>query len=461
MDSEEIEIEMPDLADFQQEWLRDKHRFVFIEGATGTGKTFVYEAQHFRLSHAPVNLGDEYWWIDPTLAQARSVFDGLVRKLDAFGVRDMYKISQMPMSITTPTGGVMRFLTADNPDYFYGIKNVRNIIVNEFTRCRITIWDALLTVANKTGCRITLIGNYQGESSAWHLKIKSMDGDPNVRYFKTTAQRAIDAGIMPKDRMETARRALSEGMFAALYLCEGTTDPSLLVEYGAVTDLFTNSHVPEGQPALTCDIALHGSDEFVMGLWSGMILKDIEVFAKLDAKKVLAIIEGKATAYSVPRSRIVYDADGLGAYLKGYLSGGTSFQGGTVSIPLMDHKLSYHNLRSQCHFLTADRINARTMWVATEKYREQIEQEIFACLRTSGQNAAGQWCVYPKDAPEVGAKARLGRSPDKFDMMQMRMLLELQAAPKFVAGLAEQAQRKRVSFKRPSQHEGNTPFKGR
>lgn len=465
----DIEIEMPDLAPFHREWLGCTHPIMAIEGATGIGKTFCYEAHHFKLGHRPVNAGDEFWWIDPTLAQARSIFDGIVRKLDAAGVRDLYKISQQPMSITTPTNGVLRFLTADNPDYFYGIKNVRNIIVNEFTRCRPSIMPALITVANKTGARIQLIGNYQGETSAWHLWIREMDGDASFKYFKTTAPQAIAEGkkipelatwaIDLETGMERSRRMMSAGMFAALYMCEGTTDPTLLVEYGAVSDLWTNEHVPEGKPSLICDVAFQGSDRFVMGRWSGNRLKEIEVFTKRTPDEVENIVKGKAIAYNVPRSSIVFDGDGMGHYLKSYLQGATSYQGGAVAHPQQGQKMSYVNLRAQTHFLTADAINAREYYIETQAFRSELEQEIFACLRTNGQDASGRWGIYPKDHAVDGAKARLGRSPDIFDMFHMHKFLSLAEAPLFVDGLKTVAEhRKKVSFKRTANGEGNTNF---
>lgn len=458
----EIDIEMPDLAPFQQEWINAPERFVFVEGATGTGKTFVFEPQLFKEAHSPVNNGDEYWWISPTLKQAGAVFDDLCRNIEAAELMDVYQVSQQPMSITTPTGGVMRFLTADNPDFLYGIRNVRRIVGDEFTRWRISMWPALLTVANKTGARITFIGNYMGEGSAWHLLIKHVQNDQDFRYFRTPATEAVAAGIMPAERFETARRTLSAGMFAALYLCEGTTDPALLVEYGAVSDLWTNDHVPEGAPALTCDIALQGSDLFVVGRWSGLRLKELEVFSKREPQEVEAIIKGKATTYNVPRSRIVYDADGLGAYLKGYLQGAVAYNGGGVAWPIAGHKLNYQNLRAQCHFLAANAINARTMAIDTPVDRELMHEEILACLRHSGQDAAGRWGIVSKDHATDGSRVRLGRSPDRFDIVPMRFALELRPAGAVVESLHDAAERKRITFaKRSRIDDRHTPFKGR
>ena len=77
---------------------------------------------------------------------------------------------------------------------------------------------------------------------------------------------------MPRQAFDTARATLPEPVFKALYLCEGSADPSLLVSYGAVADLWTNEHVLEGQPSLTCDIALHGSDRFVVTAWRGLVI---------------------------------------------------------------------------------------------------------------------------------------------------------------------------------------------
>lgn len=443
---------LPTLAPFQQPWIEATERFVAIEGATGTGKTYVWEPELFAAAHEPTNAGDEYWWIAPTIAQARAVYENVKRSLDASGTRHLYRCVDTLREIHTPEGGILCYKTGEDPDNLFGIRNVRMIVVDEFTRCRMALWPALLSVANKTGCRIIFIGNYQGDDTEWHLWVKKMEATDGFRYFVNTAPQAVECGIMPRSAFDTARATLPESVFNALYLCQGSADPSLLVQHTAVADLWYNAHVPDGQPALTCDIALHGSDRFVMHAWRGLRLAEITVMTKREPQEVEAIIKGKAIEHQVPRSRIVYDADGLGAYLRGYLQGATPYHGGHAAHQQGNVKMAYQNLRSQCHYLAADAINARTMWIQTAAYREELEPEILACLRSSGQDAALRYGVVSKNSTDPklpGAKLRLGRSPDLFDPIPMRMLLELAPAPMFVDGLkAVVESRRKVKFRR-------------
>lgn len=458
----EIEIELPTLAPFQQQWVDATERFLCIEGATGTGKTYVWEPELFQNAHSPKNKGDEFWWIAPTISQAKAVYDNIKRSLEDAGVIGYYRCLDNVREIHTPEGGILCYKTGEDPNTLFGIRNVRMIVVDEFTRCRKSLWPALLTVANKTGARIIFIGNYRGEDTDWHLWVKQMISEnvAGFRYFRTTAIEAMDAGIMSAEAFNTAKATMSDGEFNALYLCQGSADPSLLVRYDAVADLWYNAHVPKGEPALTCDIAMHGSDRFVMEAWAGMVLTEITVMTKREPQEIESIIKGKALEHGVGRSRIVYDADGMGAYLRGYLQGATPYQGGTAAVLQDGQKMSYQNLRSQCHYLAADRINSRGMWIATSAYRDELEPEIIACLRSSGQDAAGRYGIVPKDGKGgkdingniiLGSKQRLGRSPDLFDPIAMRMYLELAPAPMFAKGLDAINQAKRVRLRsRPS-----------
>ena len=60
-----------------------------------------------------------------------------------------------------------------------------------------------------------------------------------------------------------------------------------------------------------------------------------------------------AEKHYVMRANIVYDADGLGSFLKGYLSGAKPFNNG--GSPLVDKQ--YKNLKSECGYALAKKIN--------------------------------------------------------------------------------------------------------
>lgn len=459
----EVEWQYPKLYPFQQEWFDGRKPITAIEGGSYTGKTHTFEPFLFKRAHEATRTGKEFWWVAPTTNQAKEVYSSIKRELTTAGVLNGidYRCNDTERSIFMPGGGVWVGKTAEEPDNLFGNRQVEEIVGDEFTRWRFSVLKALVSVATKNSAWMTFIGNFQGDTTAWHTWIKSMHGDPDFAYFRTPTTRAVEEGLMPRHLFERAQRTLTPPEFAALYLCEGADDKSSLVEYAAVGDLWLNDHVPEGRPYLTCDIALQGSDRFVMHRWSGWRLKEIEVFEKMEASKVVDIIKGKATAYSVPRSHIAFDGDGVGMYLNSYLEGASEYRGGTTYIQQHGQVQTFHNLRAQTHFGVANLINQRGILIEDRRLQHQMEQEVFACLRTNGQDASGRWGIWPKDHATEGAKMRLQRSPDLFDPIPMRMFLELTPTPIFAEGLKQQAQRKRVSFRPKSKHEGNTNFQGR
>lgn len=468
-----IEIEMPELYPFQAEWMRDTRQIVTIEGCTSSGKTYIHIPWFVGQAHQPVNRGDEFWWVGPSVDKAKEVFNDIVRSIEAAGARHEYEINKSLRTITTPQGGVMIFKTGETVDLLYGTRNVRLIVVDEFTRCRFGIWTPLKTVIDKTGCPIRFIGNFTGDDTQWHRWITTMTKFPEFKYYCTTANDVVASGLRPQSWIDNARVTLPEAIFNALYLCRGSADTRLLVSYGAVADLWTNEGVPEGEKAITADIALHGSDRFVAGLWSGWRLKEVVILEKKTAKEIEEFLKGWATLHGVGRSRIVYDADGLGAYLNSYLDGGCSYQGGRAAIPQEGQKLSYALLRDQCHFETANRINSRGIMIEGDLCKGELDRELLATLRKLGQTATGQWKVVPKDydSPDPdnpsrrisGAKQILGRSPDLSDMVVMRAFLDLAPAPAFIESVNAAAERTQAYIRRqrPKPPSERMPYSGR
>lgn len=194
-------------------------------------------------------------------------------------------------------------------------------------------------------------------------------------------------------------------------------------------DTFTNSFIKMGEPAITADIAFRGSDKFVVCVWAGFKLIHMEIHDKVDPDEVERIIKELAERYKVPRSRIVYDADGLGHYLKGYLKGAIPFHNGGKPIEVEGEKENYIHLKSQCFYKFAERINDSGYYFpdfvtqttyGDKSIRELIESERKAIKRDKA-DSDGKLKLIPKEQ----MKSILGHSPDIMDSFMMRERLEL------------------------------------
>src|SRR5690606_24250197 len=151
-------------------------------------------------------------------------------------------------------------------------------------------------------------------------------------------------------------------------------DPNSLIEYECIQNIYTNTHVSrDGFMAITADIALEGSDAFVIRVWDGWVVIHTEVHDKTKPDEVIKIIERLKDRYAVPNSHIVYDSDGVGAYVGSWVKGARAFVNGSAALPdpkakgqvkirgemkdLKDVPENYENLKTQCYYRLATRIN--------------------------------------------------------------------------------------------------------
>ena len=122
-------------------------------------------------------------------------------------------------------------------------------------------------------------------------------------------------------------------------------NPDMLCTYDEIDSCFSNEHVPSGQRAITADIAMQGSDKFVIIVWEGFRAIEIKSISKSDGPKVEQTIRDTANRHAVPKHRIVFDADGVGSFVEGYIKGAKAFHGGGKTKGT--DKDEYHNLKSQ------------------------------------------------------------------------------------------------------------------
>lgn len=213
-------------------------------------------------------------------------------------------------------------------------------------------------------------------------------------------------------------------------------DPATLIDFEKSCELFTNTHVPSGKKCITADIARLGGDRIVIIEWDGLRGK-VSWYKKEKLNVSTTNIEAARVRIGVGKSDVLVDSDGMGSGVEDF--GG--FKGFVNNArPLPDPKKpidangkpvveNFDNLKSQCGFRAAEIINSNGMYLeCDEETRELIIQELEQ-VKQKTLDSDMKKGLLPKDK----VKEALGRSPDFWDAILMRIWFELK--PKFVVAV--------------------------
>jgi hypothetical protein len=193
-------------------------------------------------------------------------------------------------------------------------------------------------------------------------------------------------------------------------------DPAALIRYDKIIDCFNNNFVPVGEQFLTVDVARFGSDKTVIGIWSGFRVRLLS-YKGLSVVEVSEKIKQIQNDLKIPNSNILADEDGVGGGVvditkcKGFVNN---------SRALNDE--NFFNLKSQCYFKLADKINKGEIYIECNdsSIRELIVQELEQ-VKQFNMDKDGKKAVIPKDK----VKEVIGRSPDFSDTLMMRIYFDL------------------------------------
>jgi hypothetical protein len=199
-------------------------------------------------------------------------------------------------------------------------------------------------------------------------------------------------------------------------------DPSALINFESIANSFSNDFLESGTKHITADIARFGTDRTVIGLWNGFRLEHIKVMNKNDIPGAAKAISEFRTKYKVPLSHVVVDEDGVGGGVVDILK-----CRGFVANSRPVGKDQYANLKSQCYFSLAERINANEYYFNIEdtEIRQMLTEELEQ-VKQAQVDSDKKLKVVPKD----DVKEMLGRSPDFSDMVMMREYFEVKPKKK-------------------------------
>ena len=406
-----LNIVRPNLASYQHEFLYNDARFTITESSTKAGKTFahiwwIYERAHEHWNRSNYN----HWWVAPVSSQSKIAFTRLKIKLERTG---LYKINESNMTITCPNGAMIHFKSADKPDSLYG-EDVYSVVFDEAPRGKVAAYYALRSTITATRGVMKMIGNFGGVSNWMHQLKEKSKTDSQYAYYKVTAWDAVEAGILQREEIEQAQRDLPPKIFKQLYLAEEQESLDQLISFEAMRDMFTNTHAERGMKYITADIALHGSDKYVVFVWDGWVVIDYLIMNKTTAPEVEQTLKSIAEKHNVGRSNITYDADGLGSFLRGYLQGASPFVNGSKP-----HEGNYKNLKSECGYKFAKRVNNREIGIECDIDKTLLFREL-ECLQSYALDNEGKMQLLPKSK----VKEVIGHSPDMLDALMMRMYFD-------------------------------------
>ena len=226
-------------------------------------------------------------------------------------------------------------------------------------------------------------------------------------------------------------------------------NPSDVYDYEAFKDMFTNDYVGrngdkvEGESRITVDVAMQGDDKLIICYFKGRRLEDLKMMDKSNGKEVITAIKAMQLQYKVSNSRVVYDANGVGAFIggdSGFISGAKAFDNNSKMIQVKNELRKFKNLKAQCYYLSGDKVNEGEYYiserVAAKMYnnKETIKQRFLAerkAIKKAKRTNEEPYDLIKKS--EMKQKYLSGASPDLMDSFMMNeyfYIVPKKSAPK-------------------------------
>ena len=198
---------------------------------------------------------------------------------------------------------------------------------------------------------------------------------------------------------------------------EYDNDPSKLIDYEKIQNIFTNDFIEGGEKYISADIARYGSDKMVILVWSGFKVIDIFTLGKSSITETAQAIRDLAFKHSVPLTNIIADEDGVGGGVVDIL-GCKGFVNNSKAMPEDGVIVQYQNLKTQCYFKLATMIQSSLIYVKCndggiiDEMSKELEQ-----VKRDKIDSDGKLQIISKEK----VKELIGRSPDYSDALMMRM----------------------------------------
>lgn len=212
-----IRIKGPALYPKQHQAIFDPRRHCFIEASTKAGKTLGCLIWQIQQAFA---VKGHHWWVAPITRQSRIAF----LRAKAMLPDEVYRSNNSLQEIYLKNGSVWEFKGGDNPDSLYG-EDVHSVVIDEASRCKEDVWDAIRSTLTATRGPTRVIGNVKGRKN-WFYKLarRAEAGHPNHAFYKLTAWDAVEGGVLAREEILEAQGDVPDAVFRELYMAEASED---------------------------------------------------------------------------------------------------------------------------------------------------------------------------------------------------------------------------------------------
>ena len=205
-------------------------------------------------------------------------------------------------------------------------------------------------------------------------------------------------------------------------------DPSLLMEYETILDLFTTTAEKSEEKFISCDVARMGEDRTVIAYWEGLQCKKINSYPKTKVNETIDLLNACCEKYGVRRSKVIVDEDGVGGGVVDGFEGCKGFVNNSRAIKPMGGKdvPNYANLKTQCYFEFARLAKNGKIGIGQiEISDKELLIEELGQVKQKDPDKDGKISLVGKDV----VKENIGRSPDLADALMMRLFFEVRGTP--------------------------------
>ncbi len=213
-----------------------------------------------------------------------------------------------------------------------------------------------------------------------------------------------------------------------------------IYDYYSFRDVFNNSFVERGEKRIIVDVAMDGSDKLIIGYFEGHRLEDLSIVSKSSGKDVIDAIRNFQNKYRVKNSNIVYDADGVGAFIggevNGFIQGAKPFKNGSSMIDIGDNR-SFANLKTQAYTYSGERVARGETYISEKVANMMYDDKMTVKQRFMFERKAIK--KRPKideesdrliSKDEMKQKYLNGSSPDLMDVLMMNEYKEIKPTKK-------------------------------